>query len=352
MSSYAKLSATESVPLAASGTEPVPGDIQAISVSSAQPKRWWWRLVKYSLLAVILTAVAFQGWRMYRQIDFRDVMLRPAWLVPAALMYVLGWLPAVAYWRELLRSRGYKVSWPELLRAYFCGHIGKYVPGKAGVLLIRAALLRGSGTPVGLAAVTAGYETLATMGAGAAVGVALLPWIVSAATVEKWLGGVQAATWARIGIPVLVLAACLAGLPLVSRIFNLIVKKLLPPDPAAGSAPLQASLGGFVLLIGGWWLHGLSLGLTIEAFTPGTLQWSHWPGWTAGAALATVLGFVALFAPGGAGIREAVLMETLAPQLGSRAVLAAGLLRIVWLAGELLAAGLFSIAVRPARKDS
>jgi hypothetical protein len=51
-----------------------------------------------------------------------------------------------------------------------------------------------------------------------------------------------------------------------------------------------------------------------------------------------VLGFVAVFAPAGLGVREGALMEILGPQIGPTAVVAAVLLRIVCLVSEVLAA--------------
>ena len=56
----------------------------------------------------------------------------------------------------------------------------------------------------------------------------------------------------------------------------------------------------------------------------------------ASVALATVAGFVVAVLPGGLGVREGVLMSALAPALGSdRAVVAALVLRLVWVVAEL-----------------
>ena len=63
------------------------------------------------------------------------------------------------------------------------------------------------------------------------------------------------------------------------------------------------------------------------------------PAVIASVALATVAGFVIAVLPGGLGVREGVLMSTLAPALGSdHAVIASLLLRLVWVAAELVAA--------------
>jgi hypothetical protein len=62
---------------------------------------------------------------------------------------------------------------------------------------------------------------------------------------------------------------------------------------------------------------------------------------TAAITLATVIGYVSL-TPGGLGSREWMLMESLGPLVGrDRAVIAAVVLRIVWIVAEAVAAGVF-----------
>ena len=75
--------------------------------------------------------------------------------------------------------------------------------------------------------------------------------------------------------------------------------------------------------------------------------------WTGAAAISMVGGFLAVFAPGGLGVREGLLMEILRHQAGPHeAVAAAVLLRAVNLAGELLVAGALYLVVRPRAKES
>ena len=60
--------------------------------------------------------------------------------------------------------------------------------------------------------------------------------------------------------------------------------------------------------------------------------------------LATVAGFVSLL-PGGIGVRELVLIPLLGPTIGpANAIIAAIVIRLVWLASELLGAGGFWVS--------
>ena len=66
---------------------------------------------------------------------------------------------------------------------------------------------------------------------------------------------------------------------------------------------------------------------------------SEWPTVVGSVALATVAGFVVPIAPGGLGVREWVLWTALASSIdGDRAVVAAIVLRLAWIVGELVAA--------------
>ncbi len=68
----------------------------------------------------------------------------------------------------------------------------------------------------------------------------------------------------------------------------------------------------------------------------------------AAVALATLAGFVVAVLPGGLGVREGVLMSALAPALGQdRSVVAALMLRLVWVAAEVVAAAILVPILRP-----
>ena len=83
----------------------------------------------------------------------------------------------------------------------------------------------------------------------------------------------------------------------------------------------------------------------MRAVSPLGVAPSAWPVVTAGVALATVAGFVVAVMPGGLGVREGVLMATLAPAVGEdTAVISALALRLVWVAAEVVAGGVLTIA--------
>ncbi|MDP7206105.1 MAG: hypothetical protein QGH11_11065, partial [Pirellulaceae bacterium] len=58
-------------------------------------------------------------------------------------VYLGGLVPCWWYWRYTLRSMGQSPALLGSLAAYFIGHLGKYVPGKAMVVVLRAGYIRG-----------------------------------------------------------------------------------------------------------------------------------------------------------------------------------------------------------------
>ena len=136
------------------------------TLAGPQPKRRWWPVVKWTLFAVMLYFVGQRANALWRDSPPIKLHVNVWWLIPAAVLYLAGWLPSAWYWRALLNRMDQHPGWYETVRAYFVGSLGKYVPGKALVLVIRGALLKDGGINPVLGGLTAAYETLVMMSAG------------------------------------------------------------------------------------------------------------------------------------------------------------------------------------------
>ena len=307
--------------------------------------RWLGTVAKWSLFAVVVVFIGRRAWQLWEQGDFTGLQLRPTWLVLSGGAYALGWLPSVWFWRRLMQSLGASVSWHETARAYYCGHLGKYVPGKAMVLVIRAGMMRRAGVSLAAGALTATYETLFLMGVALLVAATLSPLFFRSIPWSDLPAGwalLRDHAWA---VPPAVLVLTAAALPVVSRLLSVLAWKATPPDfrenrpVGVGLIPTRLLYEGVVAFALAWACHGLSLGLAVRSLGA-AWRWADWPVWTAAVSLATSVGFLAVFAPGGLGVREGLLIETLRATVGGpRAVLAAVLLRAVWLVTEILLAG-------------
>jgi glycosyltransferase 2 family protein len=321
-------------------------------------------LLKWTLFAAVLAYVCRHGYRLWQQSDVR-APLTPAsgfWLLLSSGLYTASWLPSVWFWRGLMRAMGGRPPFVDAARAYYCGSLGKYVPGKAMVLVIRGSLMRGRGSSGRAAAVTAAYETLTMMGTGLLVGLILAPlpaWVPGRD--EPWL------------LPLIVLVVA-AGLPGIARLLSWVVIKTTPADLATpgGQSPSVASqsdvsrvandesptqvklsiptwlvAAGCAAFVVSWAMQGLSLGLTLRAVGD-PIDWHDWPIWSGGMALSTSLGFAVLFAPAGLGVREGILLGVLneAGVSPHAAIAATVLSRLVAFFSDVVAAALLYPSAR------
>jgi uncharacterized membrane protein YbhN (UPF0104 family) len=221
------------------------------------------------------------------------------------------------------------------LRAYYIGHLGKYVPGKAVALLMRASLVAGPDVRLGVAVITSFYEVLTTMAAGALLAAVLFLWQPPAIAQDMWHPALTG---------LMLLVVC--GVPLLPGVFNLLVRRLAARFERVESfrlPPLRLGtlVGGLLLTGCGWLLMGLALWALLQGVLPepAHLTPESWASYVATIGLGYVAGFVILVVPGGVGVREFLLQALLSP-MGPRAVVTATvlLLRLVWTAAELIVA--------------
>ena len=312
------------------------------AAATRSDRSWTWTLAKWALCVLV---VVFVGWRAIELFD-RDLMslnVNFGWLVAAGVVYIVGWLPSVWFWRAAMRRMGGDVPFLVAARAYYCGHLGKYIPGKAMVLVIRGQMVAKHGSSMQAGMATAVYETLVMMGAGLALGLALAPRLLANTTLPSWLEWLRWIIDRPVVGPLCVVAVGLAALPAVAKVLEVIARKFVPKptngSPSNPAIDLRFLLFGTLVFVVAWMIHGLSLGLTLRSVSADAFAWSDWLIWGGSAAFATSVGFLAIFAPGGVGVREGLMIEMLAVQPGiqpAHAVAAAILLRVVWLTTEVL----------------
>lgn len=324
-------------------------ELRELSVPTKSLFRRCWPVMKWLLFALVIGFVGRRAGQLWRDGDVGSVSIHWPWLLAAWATYAVGWLPSILFWHRLIHQFGGTTGRWDVAHAYFAGHLGKYIPGKASVLLIRAGLLAERGCRPGVAALTSTYETLACMSVGAAIGVALAPVVWPPSIVTDLPTAIRPAFDRPLAFGVTTVVVCVVLVPAVARILGLIALALTPPLGSVGDLESRATspttrirasflLGWCFVFVTTWFIHGLSLGCTLRAVGVET-SLSDWLTWTGDVSSASFLGFLAVFAPGGLGVREAALIELLKAQPGispSQAVAASVLLRGAWLAAEIV----------------
>ena len=336
---------------------------------SANRFRRLWPLLKWALFALVIAFVGRRGWQLWREGDVGSVTIHWPWLLAASASYLVGWFPSVLLWHRLIHGFGGTSNRWDVAQAYFAGHLAKYIPGKASVLLLRAGMLAERGCRPSVCALSSTYEVLVCMGVGAAVGLTMAPVVWPQGVIASLPTAIHPAFEHPRIFGIAVVVVCVVLVPFVARVLGLIAKKLTPPlvtvspshlvtSSELASPPTQIGstflLGWCFFSVATWLLHGLSLGCTLRAVGV-QASLSDWLIWTGDVSSASVLGFVAIFAPGGLGVREATLLELLKSQPGisqSQAVAATALLRAAWLAAEILAAAGLTWRTRRSRAST
>ena len=328
--------------------------------------------MRWAITLAVVVGLSRRIWLERAKLVAYDLRLVPSWLVVSGACYLLGLATCAGFWWLAMRDSGARPSWMSAFAAYFAGHLGKYVPGKVTVLVIRATMVRGAAVGMMMAAVTSAHETVLMMATGALVATTLL--LAVNRLQPEYLLAVANNLVAQCGLseslvrhaPAVLLAVSSAlsvalGLlalpPLVSRFARLARRPFsnLAGDGAAACRWRTVAAGAMMIAVG-WLLMGLSLASVLVAghnLSDMLDRWGPLPALgllTAMVALATVGGFV-IPTPGGLGSREWILIETLQPLIGGdHAVVTAVVLRLVWIVAEVVAAGVFWVVDRRWKK--
>ncbi|MBC7562318.1 MAG: flippase-like domain-containing protein [Gemmatimonadaceae bacterium] len=253
--------------------------------------------VGLALIVVAFVTRAVAGnWAAIRE---SAASLRPDWLglVAASACIAIGYAILIAAWRLLLRRWNSPLGLHDATRIWFVSSLGKYVPGKVWTIGAMAALAKeagaspiaatGSSVIMQLVNIAAGFSVVALAGAGEILArnplLRIASWVTLAATVIGLAFGPQLLAWG-VSIATRMLRRPPVQVPTISRGTLLVVF-------AANAAAWVAYGIGFGL----FWsaLLGRGGGVSVAALAVYTASY--------------LIGFLAIFAPGGIGVREAAL---------------------------------------------
>ncbi len=295
------------------------------------------RFVKPALILLVFGAVVWRIWSMYADIQTQSeagvsLSIKPQWGVSAAITYLLGTAFFGLFWHSLLGDAGLSRPLGVALRAYYVGTLGKYIPDKALVVILRGGLINPPAGQRWRTALTVVYETFSMMAVGAVIGLICLFWVEP-----------QRKLWLLIALGTSIALLAFLTPPVFRRIAQTVSipfgRKNEDVTPALRYHTLAR---GVVLMLFGWLMLGTSLAGVIFGLGGSIEEASGLARILGTVALATSAGFLVLFMPSGLAVREYIIIELLAPQIGlATAVAASVLLRVIWTLSEILAAVVF-----------
>jgi hypothetical protein len=258
---------------------------------------WSLQLGLAAVLVVFVGRALATNWSEFRALDV-DISLRARPLVLAVLTTLLTYGCLIEAWRRVILGWGDRLSFHDAAYIWTVSNLGRYIPGKVWTLAGLVVLARREGVRGATATAGGLVMQVVAVGTGGAVMVAGLAgetalWGALAA-VALSAAVVTGLVWQPVGVP--------------------IMRMLGGGAEARPLAPGPALLAVGATLVG-WVTHGLSFWLISRGvLADASLALSAAITAFAGA---YILGLLALFAPGGLGVREAVLATALAPITGA-----------------------------------
>jgi hypothetical protein len=294
------------------------------------------RLVRWGFVAA---AIALGGyWVADQRTEVRAGLASMGFLaVAGALVAVLLALVAtMQVWRVLLAALGSPLAARPAARVMFIGQLGKYLPGSIWPVVAQMELGTAHRVPRHRSASASVLTMLFCLLAGLLAALVTLPFAPVATSYR----------WVFLAAPVLLV--CLFP-QVLNRILDRLLRLARRPaleQPLAG----RAVAGALAWALASWVCFGLQIWLlSIKLGAPlGRAALLS----VGGFAFAWCAGFVVVFVPAGAGIRDLLLIATLGPMLGAGQATAVALVsRVLMTAGDLITAGAAAaLARRPGRE--
>ena len=288
----------------------------------------------FALLAVTAVALAARDiagqWRTFRA---SGASLQLDWLsiATSSAMVFLAYAVLIDTWRRVVRSWASELGFAEAARIWFISNLGRYIPGKVWQIAAMGAMAK-----------DAGVSPLAAT--GSAIVVNLVNVLVGFAVVLSS----GAAFFDQPVVAVFLSVALLIGLtmtpvalPWFARMAGRVLRRSIDVPRLPSSAIWIACAGCLVA----WLLYGLAFRLFVAGVlgsAPGSYA-SYLAAFTG----SYLLGYIALFSPGGLGVREGALVIALR-RLGLGVAGGAGIIAVasrLWLTAlEVVPGVLFLVA--------
>ncbi len=275
----------------------------------------------------------------WNRIPFDTLRFRP---VPLVLSYVcfLGLhYPLIAWgWKLILRGLGERISTPRGLAIITVTQLGKYIPGKVWFALGRIGMAAREGIPKTKGLVSILIET----------GFSLLAAVLLFAVTVLFLprGSVPAPVYWLFALAPLCLVVVYP--PVLNRVLAFLLRRLKRPV-----FELRLSYPRLLLILLvyclDWFFHGLGNYALLSSFYPLGLE--ALPVIVGGYAVAWILGFLAVVAPAGLGVREGIYTVVARTVMPAPMAIAASFLTRVWTTiGEVVMALAFAAVLGKRRK--
>ncbi|MEN8208617.1 MAG: lysylphosphatidylglycerol synthase domain-containing protein, partial [Candidatus Fermentibacteria bacterium] len=249
---------------------------------------WYSRI----LLITVLSAVIWIVWKNVSEISSYDFVLKYEYFIAGSVLIIFNYLFCFFIWHRLTASLGLHVPVIRAARGWFLSYLGKYVPGKIALLLVRMDAYRGFSKKK--VAVATMVEYIIALTASSLV--LLISLSISPESIPEYV------RWTAAAAAALMLTALYP--PLLKKLINLgfrLIRKT-PVSEVPSFRNILLLIGAYIIAV---LISGFALFLIFNSLSP--VNFRYYLTITGIYSIAGLIGLAAFFAPSGIGIREGVL---------------------------------------------
>ena len=279
----------------------------------------------FALLAVLWYFVGRGLAASFRRIDWQTLQIDWVCLAAALAVLLLARLTNALNCRQAMATLGHDISNRRAIPIIWFASLGRYIPGKFAAVAGALYLLNRAGLPLHVAA----------GGMFLSVAMMILTGLVASTPLLFMPQVRQSAPWAGAAAVAIGVAGAVCLHPLVfTRLLNVVLRILRRP-----LLPARLAAGPYVRVVGITLLRIVVLGaaLWLAGRAVGPLGMRDFPMTLAAGGLASVAGFLAVFAPAGLGAHEGVYLLTMTPLLGPPAGLMVAIFRLLNVLSDVIA---------------
>lgn len=253
------------------------------------------------------------------------------WIGAATAIVVATYVLLIETWRRIVMSAGETLPFSEATRIWAVSNLGKYVPGKVWSIAAMTVMARARNVSPLVAAGSSVLTQLVTIAAG--IGVVL---VAGAGMIESPIAAFAVAA---------AIAVMLAFIPAILPRAGKWASSLTGRDLALPVIPAKIVWMAALSAVVSWVLYGVAFKLFVRGILGNAAGGT--PSYIAVYASSYIIGFLALFAPGGAVVRESAMVTGMVKLglSGQADALAVAIASRLWLTVTELLPGLVYLAL-------
>lgn len=293
------------------------------------------KIIGIFLVATIFAFIAHNLYINWSKLEDFTFQIDFSYLVYSLVFLMIAWIVSVWVLKKLFAAIGHKVSFSDVYVIYFRSILGKYIPGKIWQIAGSTYLAKRRGIPEGVSVMAfvlgQTYSILS--------GVILIMVVAAFRFSLEPTSIVAESNWKL--LPIIIILTVIAVKPKILELPINWILRLLNRNEVIVNFGIKVGFAMLIYYMACWFIFGLSFWMFIKALMP--VSFNQYIALTAIHTGAVVVGFLAIFAPGGFGVREGIIVLLLTHianfQAPVPAIIAIGF-RLITSVSELISFGI------------